>query len=87
MSNLPVPKPQTFNPKTADRNTFTYLDHYTRRLIIVAARAQPAEEENGVNLVPKLARMKTTISAHLRALSPSPGALAVAEFWHSGGGD
>lgn len=75
MANLPVPKPQMFNPKTANINQCTYLDHYTRALVIVAARARPANEENAVNLVPQFARRKTMISAHLRALS-----LAFAEF-------
>lgn len=86
ISNVPVLKKQVFNPKTTNIYTFTYLNHYTSHLIIVAARGQPAGEENGVNLVPIFARIKAMISAHLRALSLSICALAFAEFWQSGGG-
>lgn len=80
ISNHPILKIQMFNPKITNIYTFTYLNHYTRHLIIVAARGQPAGEENGVNLVPKFARIQAMISAHLRALSLSICALTFAEL-------
>lgn len=43
-SSRPVPKQPAFNRKTSHIYTFTYLDHCTGHLFIVAARGQPAEE-------------------------------------------